>query len=1681
MSNISDKEQHVDALLNGFFERSGEAFAQLEAPADFEAAIRSAALRAQMPAFAASEEEPAAQSAKPFWRKKRFIGAIAAVACLAIALTALWPFGNEDFSDFTGIISIRPALAYSDGIDPAEGFIITTDQPISTQVVEDYLQVEPAFSYTVKEQEEGTEYLVEPTEPLESDTVYRLALDPGNMSQAKAASPNNTWAFQTISEFSLSGTLPRDKSNAVLVNSSIELYFTQDLDESAANMVSIEPALAGSWVVEGACLRFVPEESMQYDTVYTVTAQAGIGNKEGDKQIEEETVFRFFTQHEDESLREISMDSYGDLYAFSTEQIPWFYFWTTYEMTEEDLVDVVLYRFADAAAYTEALAGTIAEYTWAQAPWQEISTEGLQQVSSFSTNIINSMLYLPEPLEAGWYVIEARFGEAVCRELIQVSDLSAYMLVSDMQAIVWANDLQSGEAISGASILADGTEVAKTDADGVAVWQYEPTENNTICTIQKGDQTLIIPQNAYFGGEEIYEANSLRQAYWHYIYSDRTLYKPGDTVNLFGVLQSRDADYEEIEEVELQLQGYGLYSETSGDSGNNMFKQTVRVEDGVFDASFQLPVLEPGYYDIYMMVDGVFIDSCSFEVDEYTKPAYQIEVTPSAIAVMAGEEIVWDIAASFYDGTPYPNTELQVYARDDSPTKVYTDENGQSERTVETSQESEWYLISNSSIDITSAASESGTIRAWGSALVFNSDIELEVDAEREGNQAKLRLQAYSVDPSGISNIYHYSEKDYLRDFTGSTQVEVVFYEQIWHQYEDGQVYDPYTKTYTTQYRYELEEREASRQTVSLNGSAAQELTVDLNSENAYLVQILGQDASGRSFARTAYINAASVEANPQYIYYSRSLIVQTKNGEDGFMPGDTVESSLLWNSTELKDGDGRNLFFRARKELVDYTVTTESSYSYTFEEEYIPNMNLYAVHFDGETYYVGNAMHMVATELLTLQLEMESNKDYYAPGETATLTFHLSDAEGNPVQGAINVNLVDEALLAIRDQEVDILEHLLSNTYSWRNLEYISHLPKSANMEGAEGGGEGDGGRTDFRDTALFEVLHTDANGTAQVEVQLPDNITSWRIICQAYGGDAYSATEIENIAVGLPFFVDARLEEYYLAGDAPSIGVRSAGDAVGGTDSVTYTVAIPALGVSQTVSGPASSWTEVQLPELPTGEYEVQISGSFGQNTDSLSLSFAVYETKTSHYVQESVALKTTTRLNGSEDKLTTIFFSDEERALALRGLLDLSYQDNIRLEQRLSSYLAREMLAERFPDAFAMPTEEEKEELINQVLEYEVDHGLAVLPYGEADLEASVLAASFAGDLLPQNSLNNYFYQIYSESESDKEKTLALWGQAALGRPVLHEIDEMLQSETLDGESRLNLICALYFAGDGAGAAELALDFVNQWTEPVDTLYRAAIESEDRQQVLDATAKLALLANIYDLPQANGLYEYLLSNRSEEDYYLLEQLGILQARLDRGLTDSKFTYKLDGEKVEVDLSEQSTYALTVFPEQLAGLSFLKVEGNITATTFYEEPGLPSATGQADSLHITRTYPSEEAMQSSLANSGRFLVKVEFRIEASAPDGYYTVHDFLPAGLTYVETLQNSETPQNCWQTLDADKELIFGVYKSGDAEVYGTFSYYVRSDGAGTYKAESAYLSHSELSGVYAKSSEQTITLH
>ena len=179
-------------------------------------------------------------------------------------------------------------------------------------------------------------------------------------------------------------------------------------------------------------------------------------------------------------------------------------------------------------------------------------------------------------------------------------------------------------------------------------------------------------------------------------------------------------------------------------------------------------------------------------------------------------------------------------------------------------------------------------------------------------------------------------------------------------------------------------------------------------------------------------------------------------------------------------------------------------------------------------------------------------------------------------------------------------------------------------------------------------------------------------------------------------------------------------------------------------------------------------------------------------------------------------------------------------------------------------------------------------------------------------------------------------------------------------------------------------------------------------------------------------------------------------------------------------MDLAKQGVYALSLSPAQLANLSFLKVEGNVTATTFYEVEGLPSATGQSSTLKLTRTYPSAEEMQNSLDENGRFRVRVDFTIAKDAPDGYYTVHDFLPAGLTYIETQQNSETPSNCWQVLAADKEIAFSAYKSGDKAVSGWFAYYVRATGGGSYKAESAYISHSLLDGVYAKSNEQQIAL-
>ena len=93
-----------------------------------------------------------------------------------------------------------------------------------------------------------------------------------------------------------------------------------------------------------------------------------------------------------------------------------------------------------------------------------------------------------------------------------------------------------------------------------------------------------------------------------------------------------------------------------------------------------------------------------------------------------------------------------------------------------------------------------------------------------------------------------------------------------------------------------------------------------------------------------------------------------------------------------------------------------------------------------------------------------------------------IEDMDGNAVAANYAIGVVDEALFAILDQQIDPTASLYAIRYYREPVRFASYVDKSSNGLFAEGGGEGAEGepRSDFADTAAFLTGRTDASGNA-------------------------------------------------------------------------------------------------------------------------------------------------------------------------------------------------------------------------------------------------------------------------------------------------------------------------------------------------------------------------------------------------------------------------------------------------------------------------------------------------------------------------------------------------------------------------------------------------------------------------
>jgi len=1288
-----------------------------------------------------------------------------------------------------------------------------------------------------------------------------------------------------------------------------------------------------------------------------------------------------------------------------------------------------------------------------------------------------SLLTLPDKLNAGYYLAVFSHQSNSVQVPFQVTELSAYSAIGNNDSLFWVHDLRDSSLVKGAKISEYGNNNSgKTNNSGVAVLDSQNKASGVRAfIINNGDDSLVVDSSSNYS-EQDSKYQQTYYGYWSYLYADRALYRPGDTVNFFGVLAPRNNKSQEIKEVTLQLNGGNLY-------GGSTIKQAVAVNNGVISGELKLPQLTPGWYEIDMVIDDIYMASASFEVAYYDKSSYAIDIASEKPAVMAGQDIVWNVNASYFEGTPV--TGLGITCDTDNNTqKLTTDDEGNASFKQSTNVDSDT-LISHQYINASATLPELGDTYNSAYAMVFNRNVDFDINIDRDSKDYQLSIKPYSIDLGAVDDWYDNSEDQYRTPFKGNITLDARMVRCEYDKHVETN-YNEYTQqTYTNTY-YSIREVTEDTFQIKFNSDKTVKLDGKFNSENEYRLYLTGTDSAGRKFQIIEYINGKSPYGSPDSYQF---LYMQNKDDDNRYADGEAVNLTLSSDEGPVEVSDkGETLFVRSQDKIIDYKTSDISDYSFEFKDKFIPNVNVTGVYFDGHYYYAGySAQACYDPSAKKLQLEITPDKDKYAPGDKVKLDLQLKDSDGNPIEGAININIVDEALLNISDQNIDFAGDLFDKYYYYQYSDVVSHKNMELGYGGAEGGGEGDGARDNFRDTAIFKTLETDGSGQASVEFTLPDNITSWRVIWHGYVSDKYNVAAGNgsiNIDATQPFFVESRFASTYSVGDKPKLGLRTAGKAAATMSNlIDYTVTIKELDYSVSAEGAPGVWKDIELPELQAGNYTLKITAKGGDYKDAITQKFTVVDSFSNYIVSDKYTLSKGLEIKGSDKYQTILVFSDSDKALALQGLYNLAFQDNVRVEQRVASLIAKGILKDQFKMDYLNLNDDQEQTQREAILRYQQpsDGGISVLPYAASNLETSAMGASFGKEYFDNGALISYFNNIISNGATVKEKATALWGLAALGQPVLDQINEMLAAKDITAESQIALTLGLYFAGDGSDAAVLAEDIVDKYSEDLGGSYRASIGSDNADAVAKATAKLALLANVYNLPQADGLYQYLLDNERDSDYFLFEQLGILQARIDRLDGDASFRYKLNGEKTDVDLSNSLYHYLSVTPSDLKDIKFSNIKGDVSVTTLYQQDGTPAEGSAAkDEISISRSYNGKTDSQVTLAQDKLVTITINVNLTGSAPEGYYTIEEFLPAGLRFNNIIYDQKfTSDDIWLVNENGQNLVFAIYKK-DAARSAKITYQARVAMTGYYNAAAPYITHSRNSNILISGSKTAVTI-
>jgi len=1500
-----------------------------------------------------------------------------------------------------------------DSLIPANAtFNLKFTNDVSKEYVENTFSIKPTKNFEVSKIN-SKEYQI--SAKLDEDELYNIV--------EKTTNGTKKWAFQTEKVFKVEYTYPEDGSY-LDENGTFEIRFNSEVakDVKIEDYITITPNIAGTWEKNRLYYHFEPKEKLKIASTYTVKINKGLKDVDGNI-LKDDYEFSFYISNQDDMYARLSL-----LNNYMPNTDVNFSLYLSLDMNNNLSVEEAKLKIINLGSKEEFISAIkelsnnekLNQY-YDSKTFKEVVNKDLKDFikSKFNEAKSKKMYWYSEEVlldetfnfkEEGYYLAILNLNSNLSYALFQVNSTSAtvsYLSNDDLFALYKGKDGNNNSV----NVNVNGNTIGKTDSNGMLYKKefskttenlekknYIEFENGTTPYIFDLSDIVYSSSNVYNSAKYYSNTNSLVNGY---IYIDRNTYKLGETIHYWGYIKNRQS-----EKIDPNLK---IYSNYDDELLNIPLKLS---ETGTFEGEYELSDVNMDSYISLRLYDGEkSVAYQSARIKNYELKQYNITIVPESTKYVVGDNVIIDITANTYDGIPLANQKF-TYTFNDTNSSVTTDENGNARIS----------FVANIKNKRNTIYPEYTNIRITNS--IIDGEVEhIGLQIYPYKNSAEANGKFIIDENKYYLNFKEYKSLDSKISANDSLKVNANAYKLV--KEKRGTEYNKYTKKMEEIFEYKEYKASEFNKTFTVemkDGKGTIEIE-KFNKDNNYFYKfetyIITDD--GRNLALDSYYDGG------RYVpkYKTINDIIEYTDIE---YVAPVIEQDITYNLTYdynenlkvndevyfyLEDDYGKRLndyskfeFYTIVYYVNGYKIVVNKGEQphFTYEKDFGANVTTQTICYDSQKTYVPNGRYSyyrssssirLCEKELSLDLELEFDKEIYEPGDEIAVKIKVKD-NGKPVKAGVNISAVDTAFI---DKNGTVPTDIIYSLYNELNISALntnninttrgfglmdSAVSKNAAAVTEESamaldmGAEQESSRDDLRTTAFFESIVTDENGEATIKINLPDNITEWTIVTHAFSNNFKAKVETQNIKVSKDFYVALNHKDFYLTGEKFAFDIKSFSKIYLNKD-VDFLVEILDSNNNIIESSKVNSKTQkvesykVKNSIDKKGTYKIRLTGSVDNIKDTLVDKFEVVESLLDTTQSEDIVLNKGDKITIVSPKGYIYFLNEDVKKLlpTLNSLMSLYSND--RVDTQIISKEASRIYK-------------------NLCYEKEFDYQKS-----NSNLDIFRLTKNSSNDyrlalkILATKAISNYKEDTIEKIEVGLGKMAALWAKANTNQITLKELREE-KEELIANTSNYKIEDSLYLA--------LAFADIGSYDE-AEEIYNK-IKDQIKENNSNEFELKVILAIKLNLDERHDLYNKYLLDEEEmlpEDYNFIK-LYYIQNELSKNFKKAEARLMIDGKEDTIEIKNVGFTRKVI--SKNSDIEFISNTGNLSYMLEQYKP-VDFDSIERKGYIISKKYSKEnpklgDIVEVTIAIDNKKLYENGYKY-------YCNIEDAIPNNYTYIE----------------------------------------------------------------------------